>query len=368
MAKEKTVLEKLGWIIGNSISTSNKARIYEATRKDEPSGKEFALKIVRSEEGKQAYDRFHSEVEALQKITHPNIIQIETHGRDDAEKLHFYVMEFIEGITPLKRFIARRESSPYFGNALEALGIYIQMLEALQACHSQKVLHRDLSPGNVLICPDGKVKLIDFGCCFIEDGRCVTLCDEMVGTQGYRAPECEDGSSEPGENTDLYSAGRLLWSLVTGQNSVGREDVVFRHRPLPIVLPGHPQAWHLHHIFAKTIRKERGHRYKTTTEALEHARSVLRKLGLGYSPVEMLTETDCPMCGFGRLESRQFISDRTLLGDGMYESGRDERMASFIASLGTMAPNFMFCTSCGYAYIRLDEILKRTLDYRKGLE
>jgi serine/threonine protein kinase len=158
----------------------------------EPDGTRYALKVLRTEEGKQSYDRFHREVEALKKVDHPGVVKIVAHGGDEAEGLHFYVMEYIEGLQPLKRIVGTSEN-PFFRDALKSLNIYIRILEALQACEKAGVVHRDLSLGNVMIFPDYQaVKLIDFGCCFIEDGHCITLTDEAAGP-GVRG--CLSGSS-----------------------------------------------------------------------------------------------------------------------------------------------------------------------------
>src|SRR5207245_774412 len=98
--------------------------------------------------------------------------------------------------------------------------------------------HRDLSPANVLVTDDGRIILIDFGLCQIENGNRVTLTAEAVGTQHYRPPECSGFSSTVvTSKADLYSAGKILWSMVTNQFVFDREEPAFNELALSQLLP-----------------------------------------------------------------------------------------------------------------------------------
>jgi serine/threonine protein kinase len=267
--------------------------------------------------------------------------------------LHFYVMEYLEGVKPLKKFF--ETDSPFKGNALKSLSIYIGFLEALQACQKVNVVHRDLSPGNVLITPDHEgVKLIDFGCCFLHDGDCITLSDEAVGTPCYRAPECEDGTGrEPTIKADLYSAGKILWSLVTNKKAPGGERAFFDQKSLTKVLPNDWATWHLHLIFENTIRRRPDARYPDVATALAHARDVRERIEGGYLPLEMVVagKYRCPLCGH----------DKALNHTNQFPS---------VARHAVMGPppSYLTCSNCGYTCIMFGDIAVSNMDERRRLE
>ena len=115
------------------------------------------------------------------------------------------------------------------------------------------------------------------------------------------APECESGAfGEVSVSSDLYSAGKILWSVVTTMNAFSRESPVFGQKSIPNLLPDFPEAWHLQHIFEKTIRQNPQDRCKNAKEALNLARRVQFLILSGYPPLELI-DKNCPICGFGVL-------------------------------------------------------------------
>jgi serine/threonine protein kinase len=209
-------------------------------------------------------------------------------------------------------------TNPFFHNPTRALDLFQQICAALTACEENrpKIVHRDLSPSNVLIASDLTVKLIDFGVCQIEASETVTLVDEGVGTVNYMAPECESGQNRAIDvGADLYSAAKILWTAITGRRAFSRESPVFREMSMTGMFPREPMTWHLHHIFEKTIRHDRRNRYPSAKDALAGSGWVRYLIICGYPPLEQIVApasntfrpfwrkrpTRCPICGVGNL-------------------------------------------------------------------
>jgi len=168
----------------------------------------YALKPLKEDATKQAYERFQREVTAIKGSNHPNIIKIIESSKPE-DTFHYYVMEYHPDAKPLKRLLNTRQN-PFHGNAETALDLFAQLIGVIDAIKKAKVVHRDLSPANVLILPKtNRIKVIDFGICQIEGETVITLVDEGLGTRNYAAPECEAGAEgEISFKSDMYSAGK----------------------------------------------------------------------------------------------------------------------------------------------------------------
>jgi serine/threonine-protein kinase len=162
--------------------------------------------------------RFEREGVATASMRHPNIVSVFDFGRTDDGTLYI-VMELIEGKT--MRAVLKEEAPLPVGRAL---GLMSQVLAALDEAHANNVVHRDLKPSNILVSKlrDGAdlVKVVDFGIAKILGGDVqgpgLTRTGMMVGTMGYMAPEQLLGQQIDGR-ADLYSAGVILWELLTGR-------------------------------------------------------------------------------------------------------------------------------------------------------
>lgn len=265
----------------------------------------WALKALKRGEPGQAYERFSREVAAIKKLQHPNIIRIVDNSSIE-DKFQFYVMEYIKGARPLEKVI-QAERNPYYENPFRSLWLFEQICSALVVCEncSPKIIHRDLSPSNILVMPDLTIKVIDFGLCQLQGHETITLADEGVGTVNYMAPECESGSEDMvGVGADLYSAGKILWSAITGLKAFSREAPVFNAKSMPEMFSNNPKTWHLHHIFEKTIRRDWRNRWGSATQAEAVARRVRFLIESGYPPLEEIGPR-CPICGVGELTDFQ---------------------------------------------------------------
>ena len=288
---------------GQTVGQGGQAQIHLVKNKDDDTSTLYALKALRNSGSKQAYERFYKEIDAVKVLNHSNIIKIIDHSIPDAD-FHYYVMEYVDGAKPLDKVINSNQN-PFYNNPLKSLQLFEQICSAIYACElsNPKIVHRDLCPANILVLPNSSIKIIDFGICQIENGAPITLTDEGVGTINYMAPECESGSNETiRSGADLYSAGKILWSALTGNKAFAREKPVFTTKSMPDMFPDNPSTWHLFHIFKKTIRNDWRERWGSAEHAISTVNFVRNLINNGYPPLETVTAR-CPICGVGELDS-----------------------------------------------------------------
>jgi len=173
--------------------------------------------------------RFDREARALAALNHPGIAGI--HGIEEADSGRFLVLELVEGET----LAARLSRGPL--PVEEALSVCRQIAEALEVAHEKGLIHRDLKPGNVMVTPDEKVKLLDFGLAKRIEGepsdsdpesptlpRPPTGEGVILGTAAYMSPEQARGKPLD-RRTDIWSFGCVLYEALTGRRAFGGEGV-----------------------------------------------------------------------------------------------------------------------------------------------
>ena len=154
-------------------------------------------------------ERFKREAQTAANLNHPNIVQIFDWGIGDEP---FFVMEYIEGNT-LTSIIAKRRTI----SLNDVLFIGAQVSSGLQAAHSKGLVHRDIKPGNIMITPEGKVKVTDFGIVSLQNEESdITKTGSILGTASYISTEQAQGKPVSKES-DLYSLGTVLYELITGR-------------------------------------------------------------------------------------------------------------------------------------------------------
>jgi serine/threonine protein kinase/WD40 repeat protein len=217
--------------------------------------------------------RFHQEVKAAAKLSHPNIVT--AHDADQAGELHFLVMEFVEG-TSLAEIAAQR--GPL--SVAEACGYAKQAALGLQHAHERGMVHRDIKPHNLMLTPDGVVKILDFGLARFahaaeEAGAgeapaasSLTTAGAVMGTADYIAPEQVADARAADTRADVYALGCTLFHLLAGRPPfpVGTNADKFKHHaetPLPV-----PEEWpaELKAVLRKLTAKKPAERYSTPTE------------------------------------------------------------------------------------------------------
>jgi hypothetical protein len=208
--------------------------------------------------------RFRQEAIAAARLSHPSIVAIyDTCQFGDLDAI---VMELVEGDT----LRALLDEKPVLDPA-DATGFTTQILDALEAAHRQGMVHRDIKPANILILPDGRAKVADFGIAKLDADSDLTADNMMVGTAKYLAPEqVRSGPVDP--RTDLYSVGIVLYEMLCGRppfdGSTSAETALARltvdpPRPRQI-LPTVPQP--LDDVVMRAITREPENRYQFASD------------------------------------------------------------------------------------------------------
>ncbi len=200
-------------------------------------GRFVALKVLRQDRvtSKAFVDRFLREARAIGKLSHPNIVNIYDIGEDKGTV--YITMEFIEGV-PLSQLM--KEGMLSLEQVLE---IGAQTAEALSYAHRRGIVHRDVKPSNVILQPDGRVKITDFGIAHIEDPEIPqqTQAGEILGTPAYMSPEQVNGRAVDGRS-DLFSLGVVLYEALTGQKPFKGQNIASLFREIVEKTPSPPSS------------------------------------------------------------------------------------------------------------------------------
>ena len=168
--------------------------------------------------------RFIGEAKSAARLSHPNVVSVYDQGRDGPYP--YLAMEYLPGRT-LRDLLGERGWFP----PREALAIMVPLLSGLAAAHSAGIVHRDVKPENVLIAPDGHLKVVDFGLARALSVSSQTRTGVIIGTVAYLAPEQVTGTSADAR-TDVYAAGIVLFELLTGvkpHTGDGPLTVAYKH-------------------------------------------------------------------------------------------------------------------------------------------
>ncbi|HJR05918.1 MAG TPA: protein kinase [Pyrinomonadaceae bacterium] len=233
----------------------------------------------------QRMNRFVLEAKAASALNHPNIITIYEIGEHD--NTHFIATEYIAGVT--LSTLAGVEPL----DVEMALEIAVQVAAALAAAHSANIVHRDVKPENVMIRPDGLVKLLDFGIAKLTEKQSGLAVDSeaatmirvrtgpnmIIGTASYMSPEQARGQ-DVDERTDIFSFGVVLYEILAGrlpfegENAVDMIASILKKEPAPLNLyrPRVPRA--LQQLIGKCLRKDPAGRYQTAQELLNALKEI----------------------------------------------------------------------------------------------
>jgi len=154
-------------------------------------------------------ERFRREARAAAGLSHPNIVAVFDNGSDDGT--HYIVTELVDGETLAERL---RRDGPM--PPPEAIEVAVDVCHALAAAHERGVVHRDIKPGNVMLLPDGRVKVVDFGIARAAGSDTLTGTGEVFGSSAYLSPEQASGGSGD-QRSDLYALGCVLYEMLTGE-------------------------------------------------------------------------------------------------------------------------------------------------------
>jgi len=167
----------------------------------------------------QAVGRFVREVNAVRQLDHPGIVKIL--AARQYKSLLYYTMEYLDGKTVREYMVKRGRLG--LGSAVRILSL---LCDALEHVH-QVTVHRDISPENIILLPDGTIKLLDFGLAKLQDpsGAQFTRVGATLGRIQYNAPEQSFNASEVDRRADIYSIGVIFFEMLSGKVPRGFEPI-----------------------------------------------------------------------------------------------------------------------------------------------
>ncbi|MEX2271795.1 MAG: serine/threonine-protein kinase [Vicinamibacterales bacterium] len=218
MAARLAIHQELGdYRVAEFLGAGGMGEVYRAVHRT--SGREVAIKITgitgaaAPAGGSEAGDRFETEARIQASLSHPNIAAMHNYFEHGGRRC--LVMEFVPGETLATR-LARDRRIP----AAAALALLKEVATAAAFMHVRRIVHRDLTPANIRITPDGRIKLLDFGIAQVEHRKGLTAEGEVIGTPAYLSPEqLRSGGATP--QSDVWALGVLLFEMITGRPPFG---------------------------------------------------------------------------------------------------------------------------------------------------
>ncbi len=248
------------------IGVGGMSVVYKAH--DNQENRTVAIKILKEEfiSNEEFLRRFKNESKAIAMLSHQNIVKV--YDVSFGDLIQYIVMEHIEGIT-LKEYIEREGSLRW----KDAVYFTIQILKGLQHAHDKGIVHRDVKPQNIMVLPDGTIKVADFGIARFARSDQRTITDKAIGSVHYISPEQARGEKTD-EKADIYSVGVMLYEMLTGKLPFQAESAVSvaimqlqREPQLPTEINGSiPQG--LEQITIHAMQKTPERRYQSAAEML----------------------------------------------------------------------------------------------------
>jgi eukaryotic-like serine/threonine-protein kinase len=256
-------------------------------------GRRVAIKLVAGGGGAapdtELAQRLRSEARVAASIEHPNVVRV--HDLTITDSTIFVVMEYLEG-EALSERLRRHGRLPID----LAVRVAADVCLALAAAHQAGIVHRDVGPGNIMLCADDTVRVMDFGIALIADSAAPTGSGESMGTPAYLSPEQATGSAVDAR-ADLYSLGCTLYHMVAGQSPFtgpGPVEVAWQHchaapRPPSVLRPDLPSS--LEAVILTAMAKSPDDRF---ADALEMRAELLAAL-----PENSVNDTTLPTGAIG---------------------------------------------------------------------
>lgn len=256
------------------IGVGGMSVVYKAY--DNVDDRTVAVKILKDEflNNEEFKRRFKNESKAIALLSHENIVKV--YDVNFGEKLQYIVMEYIDGIT-LKEYINKQNSISWN----DALFFMTQILRAVQHAHDKGIVHRDIKPQNIILLPNGNIKVTDFGIARFSRSDTKTLTEQAIGSVHYIAPEQAKGEVTD-EKADIYSIGVVLYEMLAGKVPFDSENAVSvalmqvqaNAQKLTQINPDIPKG--LEQICVHAMQKNPRDRYQTATEMLLDIEEVIK--------------------------------------------------------------------------------------------
>ncbi|MEM9803121.1 MAG: serine/threonine-protein kinase, partial [Planctomycetota bacterium] len=270
------------YVLKRFIARGGMGEVWEAEEVE--LGRRVALKLVLPERiDARALDMFAREAKAGSRVQHPGIVTTLAYGRGD--ELSWIAQELVPGSSTLKGVIdeLRSEEIVPRDHYRRVAEIVAEIASALQAAHDVGVVHRDVKPSNVLMTPDGRPKVVDFGLARVVDDSFLSLTGEIAGTWAYMSPE-QVKAKRIGldHRTDIFSLGVVLYELLTlrrpfeGDTTHQIAERIVAYDPVDATKVRSQCPRDLAVIAGKCLEKDRERRYTTMSDV---AADLRRHLG-----------------------------------------------------------------------------------------
>jgi serine/threonine-protein kinase len=284
--------DRLGrYEIKGPVGKGGMGEVYRA--RDTELDRDVAVKVLPEEVGgdEDRLRRFKREARAAARLSHPSIVEIFDFGREG--DITFAVTELLDGKS-------LREHLDSEGRPLrwsEAREIAVAVADGLAVAHGAGVVHRDIKPGNVFQCADGRVKILDFGLASLretglsdEDSASLAPTESMpgmvMGTVGYMSPEQVRGE-KAGARSDIFAAGCVLYEMLSGHRPFERDTTaeamtaILRENPPSFAECGVEVAPHVERIVVRCLEKDPDRRFQSASDL---AFALREKQGVGERP------------------------------------------------------------------------------------
>lgn len=235
---------------------------------DEQLEREVAVKILRPQFGADPgfSTRFRNEARSAGSLSHPNVVQVYDFGTDAEAGDQYIVMQLVEG-DDLAAVLRERGPLPVD----EAVAIGAAVADALEAAHSQGLIHRDIKPGNILITPAGRTLVTDFGISRAISDASMTVTGTTIGSVHYFSPEQAAGD-EVGPASDIYALGIVLYEMLSGRRPFEADSAVgvalkrLNEPPPPLSTGIRPIPPRLEAVVMRALERHPALRYETAAD------------------------------------------------------------------------------------------------------
>ena len=283
------------YLLFDKIGEGGMARIYLGRTKTDLGGERLAVvkQILPMLSSSSEFSRLLiDEAKLAARLSHGNVVQVFDLGREDDTL--YIAMEYVEGFDLRQLLLFCSKSSTPLPIEF-ALLIIVETLRALDFAHRKKdddgkplgIVHRDVSPSNVLLSFDGEVKLCDFGIARAIGAGFDLPPEAIQGKAGYMSPEAARGDALDARS-DVFSVGIMLWELVAGRRLYGKSATLDHAREAevpPLPARGYPEEEQLHAVVARALAKERDQRFLSARDMLRELEDYVRKARLVASPL-----------------------------------------------------------------------------------
>ncbi len=251
------------YVFRDRLATGPTGYVYSAD--DALLNRTVAVKVIAAdlEDEPETRERFFREAQIMASLTHPNVVRILDVGEDHGHP--FIAMELIDGL-PLVDFLRANPDLPLAAR----IDLIAQLYSGLEAAHAQGAVHRDIKPGNILVQPDRRLKILDFGLARLRHST-LTANGAVVGSPGYMSPEQAEGLRVD-ERSDIFSAAAVGYLILTGRPPFTAKNLpltlqaILHESPAPFTSDEAPEP--LAQVLLKALSKSPGARHQTCAGVL----------------------------------------------------------------------------------------------------